>query len=169
MTIEASRRALFARYRGGPAQLRPPWSRREDDFIDACTRCAKCVEVCPTGLLTKGHAGYPIADFIRGHCTFCRACADACEAACFVARDAETAPWPLTATISTACIEPKGVSCRMCEDACDVAAILFRPARGGGAVATVSADVCTGCGACVARCPVKAISISTPVPAEAHA
>jgi len=159
-TTPGSRRALFARFRGGPEQVRPPWSRPDFDFTEACTVCGRCIDVCPTGLLTKGHAGYPIADFSRGECSFCGACADACDAPCF--RSREEAPWTLKAAIGPHCVETKGVVCRACEEACPQAAIRFRPQRGGASV-SVDAVACTGCGACVKPCPVRAISISPAV------
>ncbi len=154
----ASRRALFARLRGGPEQLRPPWTGNEDDFLEACTRCGKCVAACPTGLIAKGHAGYPIVEFSRASCTFCGACAEVCEPAC-ISR-APGPAWRLRARISQACVEPKGVTCRRCEEACDAAAIRFRPKLGGGATPSIDLELCTGCGACVAPCPVKAIAMN---------
>lgn len=163
MTKTSSRRALFARLRGGPLQHRPPWSKSEAEFTDACTQCGKCLDACPVKLLDHGHAGYPIVDFSRGGCTFCGSCADACEAGCFVSRT--HAPWPLCATISPACVEPKGVTCRICGEACKASAIRFRPMRGGIATAAVDLVACTGCGACVAPCPVGAIVVSEPVTA----
>lgn len=167
MTTVQSRRALFARFRGGPAQLRPPWSVPEDRFTDACTQCGKCIAACPTRVITKGHAGYPIVDFANASCTFCGACAAACKEGCF--EPTSQAAWGLRASISQACIEPKGVACRMCADACEPQAIRFRPKLGGGAVASIALDECTGCGACVATCPVKAISISIPESTETAA
>lgn len=159
-TTHGSRRSLFARFRGGPEQLRPPWSRAEDDFLEACTLCNACIAACPTGVLTKGHAGYPIVDFARASCTFCGACAAACEANCFVA--VSLPAWSLKAAINVLCVEPKGVVCRACEESCPSDAISFAPKLGGGATPKVNIERCTGCGACVRPCPVKAISITIP-------
>lgn len=156
-TTPGSRRALFARFRGGPEQFRPPWSRSEMDFQDACTLCGECLSACPTGVLTKGHAGYPIVDFSKAACTFCGRCADACKELCFFARDTE--PWGLTAVISGHCVETKGVVCRACEESCQTNAISFKP-KLGGATPVIDIGNCTGCGACVRPCPVKAISMN---------
>jgi len=165
MTAVASRRALFARFRGGPPQLRPPWAIADEIFVERCTRCSKCIEACPAKILTSGHGGFPIINFAKDHCTFCRACADACEAGCFAP---STAPaWDLRAAISNACIEAKGVTCRMCGETCDVSAIRFKPRLGGGTTVSVSLPECSGCGACVSVCPVRAISI-VPTPQSSN-
>lgn len=157
-TTPGSRRALFARFRGGPEQFRPPWSRPEEAFQDACNLCHACISACPTGLLSKGHAGYPIADFSLAACTLCGACVEACESDCFVTPDSPA--WGLKATIATRCVEPKGVVCRMCEENCPAGAISFKPKLGGGTVPSVDPIRCTGCGACVRPCPVHAVAMA---------
>jgi ferredoxin-type protein NapF len=170
MTVANTRRAFFARFRGGPAQVRPPWSREEETFVELCTLCGDCAQACPTGLVVKGHAGYPIVDFRAASCTFCGACVEACGAGCFD-RDRALA-WRLKATIAPSCVEAKGVTCRMCGEACEAGAIRFRPRLGAGAVVTVDDSRCTGCGACVVPCPVGAIAIKTQTQTaveEAHA
>jgi ferredoxin-type protein NapF len=159
-TTPGSRRALFARFRGGPEQIRPPWSRREERFLERCTLCGDCIDACPTHVLVKGHAGYPIVDFSLAACTRCGACADECKAGCFEPRD--HAAWLLKAAIATRCVEAKGVVCRVCGENCPSNAIAFKPRLGGGATAVVNVAICTGCGACVRPCPVHAISMTVP-------
>lgn len=159
------RRALFARLRGGAAQVRPPWSIDDADFTEVCkgtAACNACVQACPQTILTAGHAGYPIVDFARGACTFCGACVQACPEPCFQAEPRGKA-WSLVAHVSQACVEQEGVSCRMCADACEADAIRFRPKLGGGSTVLIDRDACSGCGACLAPCPVNAISIAAPI------
>lgn len=158
MTAELSRRALFARLRGGGAQLRPPWSRSEAEFTERCSQCGNCFEACPTGVVVRGHAGFPIVDFTKAHCTFCGACAAACKDGCFDTTEGRAA-WSIKAAIGDGCLEPKGVACRVCQDACEPSAIRFKPQLGGRSAPFLDGDSCTGCGGCVASCPVSAISV----------
>lgn len=153
-----TRRALFDRFRGGPVSLRPPWVIGEASFSERCDGCGDCIGACPSGLLIAGRGRLPVVDFAKSHCTFCGACADACRKNCFVPDRVAVRPWSLVARVSAACIEPKGVACRLCEAACDVTAIRFRPQIGGGSSIAIS-EACTGCGACLATCPVGALAI----------
>lgn len=153
-----SRRALLGRLRGGPPQLRPPWAVEEELFTDRCTQCEACVEACPEHIIERGHAGYPIVLFERAGCTFCGACRDACPEACFEQGETERA-WSQLATVKPICLETKGIACRTCEAACEHSALKFKPKVGGGSDVTVDRRSCTGCGSCVAACPLAAIVV----------
>lgn len=140
------------------APQRPPWALAEESFLDACSRCADCLPVCPTHIIVIVR-GYPEVDFKRGECSFCGACAAACRDGA-LRRDASQAPWPIKARIAEICLAQKGVECRICGDPCPEAAIRFSPRLGGPPLPEVDTDACTGCGACVAPCPVTAISLA---------
>lgn len=154
-----TRRALFDRLRGGPSELRPPWTIGESRFTELCDGRGDCIAACPAGLLRRSRGDLPIIDFSKGSCTFCGACADACQKGCFVSDRESARPWTLAARVSAACIEAKGVACRLCEAACEAGAIRFRPRLGGGSTVII-AEACTGCGACLATCPVGAMTIA---------
>ena len=160
-TAGASRRALFGRLRGDGIQLRPPWSRADDLFTEACNLCGACLRACPSGIIVPGRANYPIVDFTLGSCTFCAQCRDACESDCFEPDPAHQ-PWALQAHVQKNCVEASGVTCRICQDKCAHGAILFQPLLGGCSQPSVLAERCTGCGACVGACPVRAISVDIP-------
>ena len=66
---------------------------------------------------------------------------------------------PGQAAISRRCFGYHGVVCRECGDSCEPAAITFRYLNGPTPVPVVAADRCTGCGECVAVCPVQAIDM----------
>jgi len=64
------------------------------------------------------------------------------------------------AVITRDCLAYNNVVCRSCGEACEAAAIRFRPRLGGAAVPEVDEGKCTGCGACMAPCPAKAITLA---------
>lgn len=96
-------------------------------------------------------------DFLCGECTFCYACASACPQALFAER--HTTPWEYALSISERCLTQQQVECRSCQDSCEAGAILFRPMLRRIAAPQLDEAVCTACGACIAECPVHAISI----------
>ncbi|MEZ5840945.1 MAG: ferredoxin-type protein NapF [Hyphomicrobiales bacterium] len=157
MTPQSNRRALFDGFRSGPQPQRPPYALAEESFVEACERCDSCVSSCRQGILVRGRGGFPAVDFSRGACSFCGDCAEACTHGAFEA-DRTGRPWRVTAAATAACLEAKGISCRLCEGWCEPRAIRFRPALFGSQM-TVSQELCTGCGACVAPCPAGAIAI----------
>lgn len=100
-------------------------------------------------------------DFMAGECTFCGDCTRVCDAGA-LRRDDAGIPWTLKATIGDDCLARQKVECRICGENCGEAAIRFQPRAGGSAEPQLLDDRCTGCGACVAPCPVGAIEISIP-------
>lgn len=157
--VDASRRAFFRGRPGPKAQIRPPWALAESEFIDRCTRCDDCLKACPTGILISGDGGYPTVDFSRGECTFCSDCVIACRPKALDRRSDDQAAWQIKAIIGESCLPSRGVECRVCGDFCDPRAIAFPPRQGGSPLPLIDAERCTGCGACVAPCPVNAIKL----------
>ena len=154
-----SRGDLFRRAFGNSAPvLRPPWALPEEDFQDTCTTCDDCVSACPTDILTKARAGYPVVDFSFGECTFCGDCVTSCRPKALT-RSGNQKPWTLFAVIGTTCLSIQGVTCRVCGEHCDAGAISFKLKPGGLATPLVNTPICTGCGACVSPCPVQAVSM----------
>lgn len=119
------------------AIIRPPGAIPEDSFVDRCIRCNACFRACPTTTLIpagiqNGLAGYgtPILDPREGGCLFeCTACGDACP----------------TGAISALPLESKQ-HLKMGTAVIDVQRCL--PYAKG-----------KPCVACVASCPVEAISV----------
>jgi ferredoxin-type protein NapF len=144
----------------GVGEFRPPWALGPDLFEARCTRCAQCVTVCPTAIIVRAAGGFPMVDFTRGECTFCGDCVRACEPGALVRGGDPAPPWGLRAVIGDRCLVAQGVECRVCGEACGADAIRFRLRPGGVAQPQLDAAQCTGCGACVGRCPVAAIGMT---------
>ena len=150
---------LRGRIRSGVPLQRPPWALAESLFQNACTRCGDCAPVCPTGIISI-LKGYPELDFKLGQCTFCGNCSTACKAGALQNSDLQLWPWAIKAQVERDCLSLRGTECRICGEQCPVDAIRFSPRVGGPPVPEIDSNTCTGCGACVAPCPAKAITIA---------
>jgi ferredoxin-type protein NapF len=155
-TINAARRAFLKRSID-PSSIdhRMPWAVA--GFFDLCRRCDDCIRACEESVVVRGDGGFPTVDFSRGGCSFCGACAYACGQG---ALDRRTSPvWRLAAAIGDGCLSARGITCRACGDACETRAIRFRLQPGGRAIPGVDTSLCSGCGGCIAICPIHVIQI----------
>lgn len=153
------RQFLRGTFKTANAPRRPPWALAEDRFIAACSGCGDCVTACPTRVIIRV-GRFPEIDFGRGECNFCGACATACTDGALLRQNPQTSPWNIKARLAATCLAQRGVECRICGEHCGPAAIRFSPRLGGPPLAEIDVAACTGCGACVAPCPVAAISIA---------
>lgn len=143
----------------------PPWA--SPAFTDDCTRCAKCIEVCPADVIRKGNwneGGFPVMDFQNDGCDFCGHCVSVCDASAltfpesfYEGREARHQAWSAVAAINSRCMTLQQVICRSCADFCDEQAIVFSTA--GVPQPSIDTDACVGCGMCIAGCPSQAIEI----------
>lgn len=174
--------------KGTNKSFRPPWALPEKYFIDFCTRCDQCIDACFDELIVKGAGGYPQMDFKRGGCDFCEDCLNVCESKALIKTpinshqtvdnnnskirealpESDTKkdsgsylpPWHIKANIDlTNCLSMNATICRSCGESCDDEAIKFNLKLGGIAEPVLDIDLCTGCGACFAACPVRVIEL----------
>ncbi len=155
-----------------PSLVRPPGSRKEDDFLSRCVRCGECMKVCITGGLqpTLAEAGLeglwtPMLVSRIGYCEYnCTLCGQVCPTSAIRKLSGEE---KRKTVIGLAFVDPsrcipfaQGTPCIVCEEHCPTPkkAIVFReqPGKGGGPVKVpvVVTELCIGCGICEYKCPV---------------
>ncbi len=156
--VDQSRRRFVSRQkiRSTP---RLPWCIDEDEFLNHCDQCQKCLLACETKIITLGSGEYPEVNVHLGdkECTFCYACADACPKSLFY--DKHNQPWTVVASMQDNCLAKHQIECRSCSDICEPQAIQFKPSIGMSAQPQLNSELCTGCGACVSSCPTDAIHL----------
>jgi ferredoxin len=140
------------------AVLRPPGALDPDNaFVEACTGCGDCFEVCPAECIfmmkVDNERQLPaIAPSIKP-CTLCEtlACITACpDGALLNPGPPERVRIGIAKVDPTACVTFKGQACDHCYRACPypdraIMVIGGRPLVGSAA--------CTGCGLCEHACP----------------
>ncbi len=153
---------LRGRFSPQPLAIRPPWAVAESDaFVNACGQCGHCALACAEGIIQLDPAGLPTVSFKDHGCTFCGDCADVCPTGALDRADGR-APWRLKASIKANCLSFTGTDCRICGEHCEAQAIRFRPLGQGRLLPEVDIGRCSGCGACQAVCPAKAIAVHAP-------
>jgi len=140
--------------------VRPPYGLDTSVFLRECITCLSkwCVASCDEQIIFIQEDGTPALDFTKSGCTFCEACAEACEPDVLGLENRHTSE-QLNATfrISTeGCVAHNGVICFSCKEPCIDDAILFN----GMFNPVIDTDKCTGCGFCVGRCPTQAIDFT---------
>lgn len=153
-------RAQFLRgdFSGQRRHIRPPWAKGEREFVVNCSRCDACIKACPEHILSHDPRGFPQVNFLKGECTFCGACSQACDSGAMSITS--SLPWTLRANIGNQCLPLQGVVCGSCADECEARAIRMRLVAGGISIPRIENESCTGCGACVRVCPTSAIELS---------
>lgn len=111
-------------------------------------------------MLHEGDGGFPRIDFSERGCTLCGACVQACEAGALQPAQPAQPAFTRRVQVGLECLAQHGVECRICGDACGASALRFVPRRGGVVSPQADLQACTGCGACVAPCPVGAIRMA---------
>ncbi len=144
--------------------LRPPGAIKEIDFLNACSRCGVCVNVCPVQCIQIDLSGVvgrgaPYIDPDVKACAVCQslACMNQCPSGALLPTplvdiDMGTAVWREETCVRTA----NGEDCTICADHCPLgtAAIEIRERQ-----VVVKPLGCIGCGVCQQDCPTSPKSI----------
>jgi ferredoxin-type protein NapG len=142
--------------------FRPPGALHEDQFLDTCARCERCVEACPEDVLhaAKENEGPPVGTPIlrpnHGPCTMCGDCMEVCPTGALKPTPVGEIRIGIAVVEPDTCLGYQGKDCTACHDACPLEpnAIAFK-----GKEPKVDSRVCTGCGLCVHDCPTSPPSI----------
>lgn len=157
MSVNIQRRSILRGRTTVDSAIRMPWLNEQKSFTDLCTRCGECEKSCPEQIIQPGDGGFPVIDFSKGECTFCKHCVNSCGEDLFDLT--QSSPWNLKATISNKCLNGLSVYCRSCAESCETEALKFNFTTNTFATPEVIMEDCTGCGACVSICPTKAITV----------
>lgn len=143
-----------------PSGVRPPWSLETSSFLAICEKCGACGEICPKGVVyyhsrdNRVFAGTPYLDFTKSFCDFCGECVKVCPSAA-LSFEKGVKELGVAGITGKLCLIATDDCAGHCLDSCPEAAIAIdlsgRP--------DVDADLCNGCGACVATCKGSAIKI----------
>ena len=138
--------------------VRPPYGSSESLFQSGCVACESkaCVASCEEEIIIIRADGTPMLNFTKKGCTFCEACALACEPAVLSLENTQTSEIVNARFIlsTTSCVAHNDVICFSCKEPCIDDAILFN----GMFNPVIDMNLCSGCGFCQSRCPTNAIS-----------
>jgi len=163
----------------GPKLLRPPGAQDELAFLTSCTRCDKCIPVCPEDSILKATAGAGLGlgtPYILARSMPCFLCS---ELPCVKACPEGALVWPRRKIHGVEAEGPRAVhmgtayvkesrcltwpdeersaqACRTCVDRCPYPEEAIRMVQSEDGLPphpVVVEEACTGCGLCCFGCP----------------
>lgn len=146
--------------------FRPPGAVREAEFVEMCSTCRKCVDICPAYCIVpaQSHMGAPLGTPIMfpndAPCTLCGKCMDVCPSGALLPIPTEFVRIGVAHIIEQTCLAYADQHCTKCHDACPVTPNAVRfPEEFHGTSPWIDPKLCTGCGLCVHPCPTQPYSI----------
>jgi ferredoxin-type protein NapG len=136
--------------------FRPPGAGTELDFLTSCSRCGKCKDACPEGIIqlftTQSGAKMihtPFLDPNQTPCTFCLECINVCPTEALLLTHYQNNSYIGKAKLRLeACIAYQNVICDYCVRGCPIEGAI-RLVYGKPVVDEL---LCNGCGLCVSHC-----------------
>lgn len=135
--------------------IRPPYNQEASLFRQACPDCeGLCATACEEEVIKIAEDNTPYLDFSSNGCTFCEACAHACESEVLSLEYPKQIGAALNISVSS-CLAWNDTMCFSCKEPCLENAIVFQ----GLFKPVIDLSKCTACGFCVSRCPSFAIEL----------
>lgn len=144
--------------------LRPPGAISEARFKALCTRCNRCIEICPyksikpAGVSSLAGAGTPVIIAREIPCYLCMKCPPVCPTAALEPiREKRKVRMGIAVVDEQTCYAFRGILCRTCVDACPlkedaiVQDAMLQPRV---------TQQCVGCGICERVCPSSSAAIT---------
>lgn len=145
--------------------LRPPGALLPGDFESTCSRCAKCVEVCPVKAIQIDKAGMVAGGFPYimpgiSPCVVCDdlSCMKSCPTSALILVEREHIRIGVAEVDHAQCLRSSGEDCRLCLEACPFGERAIIVSATSGKV-LVKMDGCVGCGMCEQACPTEPAAI----------
>jgi ferredoxin len=165
-------------------EVRPPGAIIEEDFLSLCSRCGRCVGVCPNSALglqgiSNGLVNFltPVLDSSTGYCILpvdgCRNCMDACPTKALHPvnfLDVPNDELPRLLKMGTAVLETEKCipytlkqTCLACIEICPIEGAITMKSEEEPRQPVFDEELCFGCGACENVCPAlpKAVSMTS--------
>lgn len=150
-----------------PRLMRPPGALPEKSFIDSCTRCGQCLQVCPTKVLVPSGLEstldglwtprfIPYRGLTPGRCMFCMACVKVCPTGALKDIPVDKIRLGEAKIDHTRCVAwTKNTRCLLCVETCPQFAITIDANHHP----VINRNLCNGCGACEAHCPIEGSAV----------
>ena len=147
----------------GANPLRPPGALEEDEFLSRCSRCGRCIKVCPSQCIkampfSSGPALFltPYIVAREARCELTQHCQKVCPTGAIASVPISQTLMGLAEIDHSRCLGwAEGKLCLLCQEQCPQHAIdsddKDRP--------TVRTELCVGCGACENGCPLEPAAI----------